>query len=941
MTAAAPSPSAALAPASPPGLHATGGPRRTAHVVYQVATRPSRWQQLVALCTKSMKLRWRDPVPWIMSWLVPCYMLAILIALTLATTTKQRSPTTNSFPRLTVDAPCTVDTGNPAGCVHLAYTNSTPIDAIATQLTSLIRASEPSAPIIRHYPSRDAIFDAFRANPASIVAAVQFDADAAAATGPAAFRPYSDPNNVTFPLTSNAPTMPVVSYTILTNYSSLPSGLVGSRYLTTQIYVERAIINARRLQFALPPLGAPFRPNANGDATNDEVSYVNTLEPRATTMASMFAFYFCFMLQPIWRNVMLAVASEKKAKIKATMTVMGLDPTTYQLATFLTHVISDLPTMLLVALISALANLFSLTDTSVLVVTLVLFLFCAIAMGLTAVVFLSDPKQAETVSQLMMIAALLFYGLGLLFVFDGPFSERTGIYHVAEPFLYLLVPPINLARIINLFAQRETALLHTTWSTLAGTEIPKLIGFMVGSALLYLAFAWYFDKVFPGELGQPWPWTFPLQRAYWAPDPDVPSEDALKSTPSILANVPHRVPLPVDDMIDDDHPEENERPEQLAIIADDVVKKFPYTSNGVNATKLAVNHLSLNVRRGEVLAFLGHNGCGKTTFISTVTGLFKSDGGRIAVLGTPLNGASLRRIQRQIGLCPQYDLLWPTLTSMEHLQVFAAIKGVQVVSRDGAPCTDLDAYLMHLLHDVYLGARAHDRVAPLSGGMKRKLSVAMALLGAPALTILDEPTTGMDVYTRQQVWQLIHDARKHSTVLLTSHSLEEADALADRIAVISKGQLRALGTSLFLKKRFGAGYRLTVEKDERALASGAFDAHRVLAVLDQWFPGVTLDSESFTSATFTVPDMADDDLDARFTAFFGKWDEINETHELRCAAIGLGMVTLEDIFLALNDQWAAQEKEKGEDPQIVFQDAGKPKARGPISWLVLKAMGKI
>ncbi|RKP05998.1 P-loop containing nucleoside triphosphate hydrolase protein [Thamnocephalis sphaerospora] len=118
--------------------------------------------------------------------------------------------------------------------------------------------------------------------------------------------------------------------------------------------------------------------------------------------------------------------------------------------------------------------------------------------------------------------------------------------------------------------------------------------------------------------------------------------------------------------------------------------------------------------------------------------------------------------------------------------------------------------------DVHLKDSGDQRVVTYSGGMKRKLSVAIAFLGDPLVVLLDEPTTGMDVYTRRQIWQLIQDSKQGRAIVLTTHSMEEADALGDRIAIMSKGKMQAQGTSLFLKNRYGIGYRLHVEKKRNA-----------------------------------------------------------------------------------------------------------------------------
>jgi ABC-type multidrug transport system ATPase subunit len=223
--------------------------------------------------------------------------------------------------------------------------------------------------------------------------------------------------------------------------------------------------------------------------------------------------------------------------------------------------------------------------------------------------------------------------------------------------------------------------------------------------------------------------------------------------------------------------------------------------------------------------------------MSMLTGGLQPDNGEIWVDGFQLPSSATTRdkvdlgalsaVQRRLGVCPQHDVLFGHLTATETLKFFADIKGVTVKSRQPSlhydhqhqpPPTSgvvLDDYINHLLTDVHLTGKINQQVRTFSGGMKRKLSVAVAFLGDPKVVLLDEPTTGMDVYTRKQIWQLIQDSKKGRAIVLTTHSMEEADALGDRIAIMSKGEMQAQGTTLFLKNRFGVGYRLHIEKKKK------------------------------------------------------------------------------------------------------------------------------
>jgi ABC-2 type transport system ATP-binding protein len=208
-----------------------------------------------------------------------------------------------------------------------------------------------------------------------------------------------------------------------------------------------------------------------------------------------------------------------------------------------------------------------------------------------------------------------------------------------------------------------------------------------------------------------------------------------------------------------------------------VVENFSksYGSNRV------VNHLHFTVRRGEIFALLGPNGAGKTTTVETLEGYRKADEGTVRVLGLdPLGQA--RDLKPRIGVMLQQDGLYQALTAREVLQLFAGYyKQPQKV----------DA----LIERVGLSSAAKTRCRRLSGGQKRRLALAVALVGNPELIFMDEPTAGMDPQARLTTWEIVRDLRQRGvTILLTTHLMDEAERLADRVAIIDHGQLIALDT---------------------------------------------------------------------------------------------------------------------------------------------------
>ncbi len=172
--------------------------------------------------------------------------------------------------------------------------------------------------------------------------------------------------------------------------------------------------------------------------------------------------------------------------------------------------------------------------------------------------------------------------------------------------------------------------------------------------------------------------------------------------------------------------------------------------------------LSLSLKKGSVFALLGHNGAGKTTTIQCLTGLIQPSNGHILVNGQVLHH-HLADIQRVVGVCPQHDQIWEELTAREHLQLFADIKGVSSSLKD--------QQVDQRLHEVLLFDVGDKEAGKFSGGMKRRLSVAMAMMGDPQIVYLDEPTTGLDPVSRRQIWTTIQNFKKDKVVLLTTHSM--------------------------------------------------------------------------------------------------------------------------------------------------------------------------
>jgi ABC-type multidrug transport system ATPase subunit len=209
------------------------------------------------------------------------------------------------------------------------------------------------------------------------------------------------------------------------------------------------------------------------------------------------------------------------------------------------------------------------------------------------------------------------------------------------------------------------------------------------------------------------------------------------------------------------------------------------------------------------------NGAGKTTLLETLSGLSVPQRGKVLVAGVNI-ATGLRTVLGNIGVCPQFDVVWGELTVKDHLLLYARLKGVPGAQQMAA--ATLAAAKVELDGDAF-GLKARE----LSGGMRRRLSIAAALVGEPKVLILDEPTTGLDPDTRRQIWEIVNkEKRVDRAIILTTHSMEEADTLCTRIGIMASGRLRALGTTQHLKGVYGTGFRLTLTLSPNAPAPDVF-----------------------------------------------------------------------------------------------------------------------
>ena len=275
-----------------------------------------------------------------------------------------------------------------------------------------------------------------------------------------------------------------------------------------------------------------------------------------------------------------------------------------------------------------------------------------------------------------------------------------------------------------------------------------------------------------------------------------------------------------------------------------------------------------------------------------LSGLLPPTSGEAKVFGQSIR-TQMPLIRETLGVCPQHNILWPILTVQEHLQLYGAVKGV--------PRAELQRAVDEMIEQVGLTEKRHVASAALSGGMQRKLSVAIALIGDSRIVFLDEPTSGMDPYSRRATWDLLKKRKEGRVIILTTHFMDEADALGDRIAIMAAGHLQCVGSSLFLKTRFGVGYSLVITK-----AGGQCDEDAIHEAIAARVESAELVNNIAGELSYKLPFAAS----PNFPDLFDTFDHNQQQWGIQ--SYGISVTTLEEVFLKVGKDAAAHAKIHGQ-----------------------------
>lgn len=296
---------------------------------------------------------------------------------------------------------------------------------------------------------------------------------------------------------------------------------------------------------------------------------------------------------------------------------------------------------------------------------------------------------------------------------------------------------------------------------------------------------------------------------------------------------------------------------------------------------IAVNNFNCELYPNEIFCLLGHNGAGKTTLIKMLSGLEQIDKGDISLnMNSLVSNKSY--LYKNIGLCSQDDVFFEYLTVVEHMTLMSEIKG------ERANMTEI----LELLFKIDLYDKKDSIASTLSGGQKRKLCIALALVGNSKLVLLDEPTSGMDVVSKRALWNFLKLYKKDRIMILTTHSLDEAEELGDRIGIVSEGRFICSGSAEFLKSKYPCGYNVNIIFNENDDRSKRVDLARELKLIDD-SAIIKINSKSVLSINFSS--IESEHINKVFSYIdSNKGEYLIENYTV-------STTSLEDVFLKLNN----------------------------------------
>ena len=604
------------------------------------------------------------------------------------------------------------------------------------------------------------------------------------------------------------------------------------------------------------------------------------------------------------------MVGDKESKIKESMKIMGLEEGQYFLSYFIQYtVINIFSSIINAGLFTVFLDRISYYH---LFVTLLLWSLNVFALIYFFQSFIDKTKIALVLS---LVIYFMMYCVSLACMFEGgSLAAKIGLS---------LFPQVCLNNGILLFSKfqyhfrtfkdREFFEIYTTFS------VGLMYIMFVVDFFLFLFLGFYLNNVLPHDFGIRKPLYFIFTSDFWCSNKkrnndekklidkkleENAEEDNKENNYVVYGSKDDIIKDEVDEKLYGDSPNfeseeiyknRNKNDDKLKIR--NIVKMF---GDG----KIAVNGVNLNFYKDEIFALLGHNGAGKTTLISMLTGMYEATQGTAIYEGVNiLDSMNMEIFREKLGICPQHDILFEDLTIREHLEMFSIFKGVE--------STEVDNEVNKTLHDFQLEDIQYMLAKNLSAGQRRKLSISISLIGGSKVIFLDEPSSGMDITSRRNLWEILKRQTDGKIIILTTHYMEEASVLGKRIGIINAGKMKCIGSPLFLIEKYGKFMSLNVTKEEDC------DSNTIIEFIKNNAEDIEYEALS-EEIMFRIPiknENSGKKTNFDLKSFFTKFDD--NVKKLRIKSYSVSMPTLEDVFLnvAAEDNNNIKSKEELEQQQ--------------------------
>lgn len=641
----------------------------------------------------------------------------------------------------------------------------------------------------------------------------------------------------------------------------------------------------------------------------------------------------CMVISWVYSVAMMIqhIVAEKEHRLKEVMKMMGLNNAVHWVAWFITGFVQLSISVTALTAILKYGRVLLHSDPFIIWLFLTIYAVATIMFCFLVSVLYSKAKLASACGGIIYFLSYVPY----MYV-----AIREEVAHdkitAFEKCIASLMSTTAFGLGSKYFALYEVAGVGIQWRTITQSPVEGddfnlglSMMMLIIDAAVYGVLTWYIEAVHPGMYGLPRPWYFPLQRSYWLGSGRVETWDCCGGGTTRLSIMEEDQACAMDQRRSEEMRGIEEEPSHLPLVVciDKLTKVYK------TGSKLALDKLSLNLHENQVVSFLGHNGAGKTTTMSILTGLFPPTSGSATIYGHDIR-TEMERIRQNLGMCPQHNVLFDKLSVEEHLWFYSRLKGMEE--------EDIRKEMDKMIVDLELWNKRHSLVQTLSGGMKRKLSVAIAFVGGSRAVILDEPTAGVDPYARRAIWDLILKYKQGRTILLSTHHMDEADLLGDRIAIISHGKLKCCGSPLFLKSTYGDGYKLTlVKRQSEGRAEGSVvqlvsslspcSEARVTQFIRQFVTSCFLLSDSNTELSYVLPSQA-----VKKGCFERLFQALEHSLDsLALTSFGVMDTTLEEVFLKVSEEDQSLENSDADlkgspgGSSVAKSSVGSPSLGGP------------